>query len=77
LRFTVLADFDTQDLQAAARNVSLVQKIAKESLVLVEDPADLFLVHELRRLGVKVKAACLGHRKERLVRGAAGRIGVN
>lgn len=77
MRFTVMADFDTQDLESAAEKVSVVQAVAKDSLVLVEDPADLLLVYELRRLGVHIRAACLGRREKKLLRGAAQPIGVN
>jgi len=77
VRFTVMADFDTQDLESAAEKVSVVQAVAKDSLVLVEDPADLLLVYELRRLGVHIRAACLGRREKKLLRGAAQPIGVN
>jgi len=72
-----MADFDTQDLASAAEKVSVVQAVAKDSLVLVEDPADLFLVHELRRRGVQIKAACLGHREKKLLTGVGQPIDAN
>ena len=72
-----MADFDTEDLESAAEKVSVVQAVARDSLVLVEDPADLVLVHELRRLGVHIKAACLGRREKKLVTGARQPTGVS
>jgi len=72
-----MADFDTQDLESAAEKVSVVQAVAKDSLVLVEDPEDLLLVHELRLLGVHIKAACLGRREKKLLKRAGQPVGAN
>jgi hypothetical protein len=77
VRFTVLADFDTQDLEAAAEKVAVIQAVAKDALLVVENPEGLLFADDLRRLGVNIRAACLGHREKKLLTGAARGVKAN
>ena len=67
MKFTLLTDFDAESLESAAEKLAVIQSIANDSLVLVEDEHGLLLVQELRQLGINIKAACLGHLEKRLL----------
>jgi len=77
MRFTVVTDFDAENLESAAEKLALIQSIANDSLVLVEDENGLLLVQELRHLGINIKAACLGHLEKRLITGGDSPSKVN
>lgn len=74
MRITVLTDFEAADVEAAAETLGLIQSVSSDAVVLVESPSDLLLIHELRRFGIRIKGACLGHVEKKLIQ-ASGRAG--
>ena len=67
MKFTVLSDFDSESLKAAAEKLAIIQSVARDAVVLVERPDDLLLIHDLRQYGIRIKAACVGPVERRLI----------
>ena len=68
MKVTVLTEIDTESLESVVEKLTVLQSISSDSLMLIEDAVGMLLVHELRQLGIDIKAACLGHLEQRLIR---------
>lgn len=68
MKVTVLTEIDTESLESVVEKLTVIRSISNDSLILIEDAVGMLLVHELRQLGIDIKAACLGHLERRLIR---------
>ena len=70
MKITILTDFEADNLEAAAKKLTMIQSISNDAVMLVETTNDLMLIHDLRQFGIRIKGACLGHVEKKPVSAA-------